>query len=228
MRIGKTVGALAFALIATSAAAGCSSGTATGTGKQETTATASASPTRAPDPTASAEMTPATRTDAKATSASGTKQAKGEQTKGEQTSTSSKSGKRIEAPAATAIVDEVSYSDGLQVAVTEVKSGKIEAVGPGEITGQPFTAMSVTVTNNSKQTIVLDQVIPQVRYGSPARIAPPVYNKDTRDLSGTLKPGQSTKAIYAFSIPRSDFSNVTFALDVDGQHGLAVFKGEVK
>ena len=61
--------------------------------------------------------------------------------------------------------------------------------------------------------------------GTPARIAPPVYEVDgTRDLAGSLPRGGSTSADYAFALPGSSLP-VVLVVDLDETHAPAVFTG---
>ncbi len=134
--------------------------------------------------------------------------------------------KRVQAAAAEPTAT-LKYTDGLTVSLGKATFATVTAQGPGELTGLQYSLIPVTVTNGSDRTLNLNNVIVELRYGSPARIAQPVYAEGTEDLSGTLKPGASTQATYAFAVTKDKLSDVTLSLDIDGQHGLGEFKGEL-
>jgi len=122
----------------------------------------------------------------------------------------------------------VKYSDGLSLHIDKIRHGVESGYGPGVFHGSPTTQLSVTMTNHTKKAINLDQVVVQMDYGSPSRIAPPVYNNAALDFSGILKPGDSRTATYIFSVPTSQLSDVTMTVDMDSIHVAAMFTGSVQ
>ena len=84
------------------------------------------------------------------------------------------------------------------------------------------------MTNGSPQTVDLNQVVVTAMYGTPARIAPPVYNAaSVRDFTGTVQTGQSASAVYAFAIPAKQGHKVVVVVDLDGAHVPAEFVGAI-
>ena len=77
------------------------------------------------------------------------------------------------------------------------------------------------MTNGGRTPVRLDQVVVTALYGAARRQARPVYDDASRDFSGDLRPGRSTRAVYGFSIPRSDLDRVTMIVDFDGRHTVA-------
>ncbi|HEX3815634.1 MAG TPA: hypothetical protein VHX59_22585 [Mycobacteriales bacterium] len=122
----------------------------------------------------------------------------------------------------------ISYTDGLSLRITGIKQGKVTAQGPGDLPGQPTTTFSVTLKNASPKPVVLNQVVVTATYGTPAQLARPVYDDTTQDFSGTVRKGQSAKAVYVFSVPTADLGNVTVLVDFDGLHAAATFRGAAK
>lgn len=122
----------------------------------------------------------------------------------------------------------VTYPDGLQLRVTGITQGMVTAQGPGSFPGQPTTTFSVTLTNRSKKPVTLNQVVATATYGMPARLARPVYDAASQDFGGTVRPGASARAVYAFSIPSGDLGRVTVIVDFDGTHTAATFRGAAK
>lgn len=124
--------------------------------------------------------------------------------------------------------EPVAYSDGITLAVTKVKQGKMTGQGPGVFPGRPTSTFFVTLTNGTRKSMTLSVVVATVTYGRPARLAHAIYDSSSRDFSGTIKPGKTATAVYGFSVPPTDLSNVTLTLDFDGTHEAAVFIGPVK
>jgi hypothetical protein len=118
----------------------------------------------------------------------------------------------------------VTYPDGVELAVTGIHQGRVTGQGPGVVAG-PKTTFDLRFTNGSNRAISLDQVVPTAEFGSPARLARPVYDDRTQDFGTTVKPGATATATYAFSIPQDELSHVVIHLDFDGRHVAATFRG---
>jgi len=118
----------------------------------------------------------------------------------------------------------VVYPDGVELAVTGIHQGRVTGQGPGVVKG-PKTTFDLRFTNGSTRAISLDQVVPTAEFGTPARVAAPVYDARTQDFGTTVAPGRSATARYAFSIPPSQLGDVTIHLDFDGRHYAASFQG---
>lgn len=122
----------------------------------------------------------------------------------------------------------VRYSDGLTLQIKKIIQGAETQYGRGAFHGSPTTQLAVTMTNNTKKTVNIEQVIVQMVYGSPSRVAPPVDDNAASDFSGMLVPGHSQTATYIFSVPTSQLGNVTMTVDLDSVHVAATFLGSVK
>ncbi len=118
----------------------------------------------------------------------------------------------------------VTYPDGVKLAVTGIDQGRVSGQGPGVVAG-PKTTFHLRFTNGSDRAVSLDQVVPTAGFGSPARLARPVYDDRTQDFGTTVKPGATATATYAFSIPPGELSHVVIHLDFDGRHVAATFRG---
>jgi hypothetical protein len=118
----------------------------------------------------------------------------------------------------------LSYPDGVEIAVLDIRQAKITGQGPGVLSG-PMTSMRLRLVNGSTTTLDLDHVVLTTLYGRPARIARPVYTDGTQDLTGLVKPGGRATATYAFSVPTSDLTHVTVHIDFDSRHAAGVFSG---
>lgn len=200
----KSVRAGVLTIAVAALLAGC---TSTGS-DTPTSSTSAGSPSvgtasRAPDPVATGTPTLVERSDAAAPSA------------------------RVAASPAD-VKSTLTYSDGLTVTLGKGKQGTVTEQGPGALTGLRYTLIPVTVTNGSTRDLNLNNVVPELRYGSPARVAQPIYAEGTIDLHGTLKPKATTSATYAFAVTGAQLSSVSLSLDIDGLHGLAEFSGSLE
>lgn len=135
---------------------------------------------------------------------------------------------RIPATRAT-FTSPVRYRDGLKITITKIAHGVESGRAPGDFYGRHDTLVTLRLTNGTPKTINLEQVIVQMAYGSPARLAPPVYDDSkTLDFAAPAKPGRSTTAVYAFAVPIAQRQAVTMWVDFDGLHAVAKFVGSVK
>ena len=134
---------------------------------------------------------------------------------------------RVTSPSA-AFTGQVRYSDGVTLEVLSISQGTSAGKGPGVFVGSPRTAFTIRVTNGTSRALALDGVVVSLRYGTPQRMASPVYEDAARDLAGTVGAGKSATAIYMFSVPTKELTKVTMSVDFDGTHAAAVFRGSVK
>jgi hypothetical protein len=89
--------------------------------------------------------------------------------------------------------------------------------GPGNLTDQWLPP-----------AIDLSEVVMTAMYGTPARLAQPVYKAaPVRDCAGTVQTRQSASAMYAFAIPANQVRKVVVMVDVDGVHAAAKFAGAI-
>jgi hypothetical protein len=120
----------------------------------------------------------------------------------------------------------VTYKDGLTVRIDRVTQSVEQGQGPGVYPGRPHTALHLTLVNRSTKAVDLGKVVVvTARYGTPARLAPPVYEDPAaRDFAGVVKPGASTTAVYVFSVPAAAVGSVVAVVDIDGVHVPAQLK----
>jgi hypothetical protein len=120
----------------------------------------------------------------------------------------------------------VKYSDGVSLSILRITARVEKGKGPGVFPGRPYTAISLSLANGSSKVIDLNQVVVTTTYGSPARLAAPVYeDSEAKDFAGTVKPGASATATYMFAIPTNQKASVTTMVDFDNQHFAARFTG---
>ncbi|TDN90827.1 uncharacterized protein DUF4352 [Microbacterium sp. BK668] len=122
--------------------------------------------------------------------------------------------------------EPVAYPDGVTVRIAEVSYAEETATGPGSFPGRAFARLSLQLTNGSPEPIDLGTSVLTVldKDGQPVA---PVYAEEAevRDFSGTLRPGSTATAVYAFAIPEESRSAITLVVDFDAAHTSAVFRG---
>jgi len=122
----------------------------------------------------------------------------------------------------------VRYSDGVALRIRSIDFAKETKTGPGSFPGRQYAVLTLEVDNSSGRALSMASVVITVldRQGRPV---PPVYTSEAKvqDFSGTLKAGRTTRARYAFAVPRSSRSKVTVVVDFDGTHTSAVFRGKL-
>lgn len=123
----------------------------------------------------------------------------------------------------------VKYSDGVLLRFDGLRHAVEQAEGTGAFPGRAHTAFTLSVINRSSQPVDLTQVAVTATYGSPARIAPAVYDGSAvRDFGTRVPPGGSASATYAFAIPPDDVSRVGLTVDFDNRHAAARFVGAAR
>lgn len=122
----------------------------------------------------------------------------------------------------------VSYSDGVALKIDKVTFAAETAKGPGSFPGREYARITLTLKNGSAHAIDLGTVVPTLLDKSGASL-PKVYAEEAKvgDFFGTLAPGKSATAVYAFAVPASSRADVTLVVDFDALHSSAVFRGEL-
>lgn len=122
------------------------------------------------------------------------------------------------------------YPDGVQLRIVKATKALEKGHGPGVMGGRGYVRFELELRNGTAAAINLNQVVLTTYYGATKQLAAPVYTEGTatRDFGGTVAPGASTTASYAFAVPGGSLSNVTMVVDFDGMHSSAVYRGAVK
>ena len=123
----------------------------------------------------------------------------------------------------------VTYPDGVTLVITKAEKGIETGHGPGVMAGREYVRFTVKLTNGSAKAVNLNQVVVTTTYGASSQLAAPVYTQSagTFDFTGTIKPGASTTALYAFAVPVKQLGRVTMVVDFDGLHTSATYSGAV-
>ena len=128
----------------------------------------------------------------------------------------------------TSVDGTVKYSDGVTLSITDVDFGKETEKGPGAFPGREYAILTLEVENASDKALSMQTVVITVldSAGEAVRRSTSPRPK-VQDFSGTLKPGKTAKARYAFAVPKKSRSKVTVVVDFDGVHTSAVFRGKL-
>ncbi|MFC4911005.1 hypothetical protein [Actinomadura gamaensis] len=121
----------------------------------------------------------------------------------------------------------VTYDDKITVAVSGVRYVKNTKQGPGEVTGKTLTIFTLKFTNGSGQALDLNGVRVVAKYGADKQTASPTSYANLNDFYGTVKPGASRSASYAFDLPSQGYKSVMLGVTFDGKHKTALFTGAI-
>ena len=137
------------------------------------------------------------------------------------------SGKRVHASRGKlSPITQVTYDDGVTVRVKLARQRSETGSGPGAFPGRRLTEAEITFRNKSTRVLDLTQVVVTTTYGKPALLASAVYDESApADFGGTVKPGGTATAGYAFAIPKPGVP-ITIIVDWDASHEPAVVSGE--
>ena len=134
----------------------------------------------------------------------------------------------VSAPAAK-FTGAVKYPDGVSLVITKAEKGIETGHGPGVMAGREYVRFTVKLTNGSAKAVNLDQVVVTTTYGTTKQLAAPVYTESagTYDFTGSVKPGATATALYAFAVPTKQLNRVAMVVDFDGLHTSATYTGAV-
>lgn len=121
--------------------------------------------------------------------------------------------------------DAATFKDGVKLTTGNFARGTVTSEGRGIITGAPYVVLTISLTNDSKKALDLSTVVVTLKYGEEKNVAAPLYDDVTvQDFTGSLAPGSSVSAAYAFQLP-TDVSEADLYVDIDGEHAPATFSG---
>jgi hypothetical protein len=134
----------------------------------------------------------------------------------------------VTAPAAR-FTAPVKYPDGVRLDIVRTTRAAETGHGPGVMAGREYVRFELKLTNGSAKAINLNEVVLTTFYSSSKQLAAPVYTESakTYDFSGTVKPGASATAFYAFAVPDAGLKKLTMVVDFDGAHTSATYTGAV-
>lgn len=115
--------------------------------------------------------------------------------------------------------------DKVSVTVAEVKPVRSQGQGTGEFSGQPAVAFTLTLSNESGETVSLDAASVTATYGAEQTPATPDSGAAVRPFTGTLKSGNSASGVYVFMIPEDRRDAVSIVVSYDAAKPAAIFVG---
>lgn len=120
------------------------------------------------------------------------------------------------------------YPDAVSVRILGHTNRQVNGLGPGATSG-PVTMFRISVTNDSDAALRLGSVVVSAVYGpGTGFVADPSYDLPVGDLAGTLRPGATRTAKYAFAIPVDARDRIRLYVDLDGSRVPAVFTGSIR
>lgn len=122
---------------------------------------------------------------------------------------------------------EAVYEDGVVATTSNIRRGMVDEEGIGVVAGAEYIVFTVSVRNGSSKNLDLTAVVPTLLHGEDRVAAAPLYRGvEAFDLTGSLEPGASTDAEYAFQLPAGATDPVLY-LDLNGSHKPLVFRGDL-
>lgn len=125
-----------------------------------------------------------------------------------------------------ALDQSVDFGDGVTARLDDIKAITAEAHGVGETSG-PALVVVVEVTNTGSAPVSLGTVAVNAYLGTDGRPAGRLQGDSGLPFGGSLQPGASAQAVYAFTVPLEERDLVTVTVGVTPESGIAVFAGPV-
>ena len=117
------------------------------------------------------------------------------------------------------------FGGGVTVKITKVAAVTSKGTGPGEISGKPAVALTLTVTNGTAAALSLDSVAVTTVYGAAATPASPDDGAPSAPFSGSVAARKSASGTYVFIIPVADRGNVTVSMTYTASQPTVLFHG---
>ena len=219
LRLAATLAGLALAAASLSGCGGTGQAAASTAGTSSASSSSPSTPTQSPTESPTSEATPTTVSPPLPQPVPSVTKVK--RVGQPDTPSVSAPGAKFNAP--------VAYPDGVTLALTKADKGIEKGHGPGVMAGREYVRFTVKLTNGSSKAINLNQVVVTTTYGTTNQLAAPVYTEGagTYDFSGTVQPGASATALYAFAVPTKQLNRVRMVVDFDGLHTSATYTGAV-
>lgn len=132
-------------------------------------------------------------------------------------------------PQAISFDETHKHADGVEVAVTEIAAARLVEFQyrPDDIgkTGDPYTILTVRVTNGSDQELEL-LLTATLGYGPDER--PAVEIPIQEGGMANLPPGEAMSYDWGFMVPESSQDETVFVVAIDLDHDKSVFSGSIR
>lgn len=127
--------------------------------------------------------------------------------------------------------DVASYPDGLKVQVPSAVRFTPSQTAAGLQAGQAGVLVTVSITNGTGTSVDLSLAQVKMTAGSAGNQAESIFDSAkgiNSGFSGSVLPGHSQTAKFAFAVAPSDLSNVVVEVTPDFNHNSTSFEGAVK
>ncbi|MGW1071682.1 hypothetical protein [Streptomyces sp. NPDC002537] len=114
-------------------------------------------------------------------------------------------------PPVVAFEDTYAYADGLKVKVTKPKAFTPSGTSIGHKAENSPITFTVALTNSTKRTFEVTGVLVKVTAGDQDARVEQIFDSARgvgNPLAGSLAPGASSKAVFAFDVPAADTGKV--------------------
>lgn len=128
---------------------------------------------------------------------------------------------------AVAIGKPAVNEEGLEVRVASFREVQTPAGIPGEL-GGPGVAFEVVVVNNGTTAVDMTNVVADLRTGAELEPALRADRAPSKRFTGTVEPGKSASAVYAFTLPEGKRDDVTLILNINAETPIVLFSGSVR
>ncbi|MCX3060149.1 DUF4352 domain-containing protein [Streptomyces beihaiensis] len=121
------------------------------------------------------------------------------------------------------------YKDGLTVTVDKPRKFEPTQFAVGHTVGNQAVKWRITVKNGTKKTFDATLVMVNVKAGKDGDQAEQVFDDPINGMyEGTVTPGRSVSAEFAFDIPKGHLGQVDVEVQPGFQYGGAHWEGSVK
>ena len=117
------------------------------------------------------------------------------------------------------------FGGGVTVKITKIAAVTSKGTGPGEISGKPAVALTLTLTNGTSSALSLDSVAVTTVYGADATPASPDDGAPSAPFSGSVAAQKSASGTYVFVLPVADRGNVTVSMSYTAKQPTVLFHG---
>lgn len=134
-------------------------------------------------------------------------------------------------PQAISFDDAHQHADGVEVAVAEIAAAKLipfqAKEGDTGNTGDPYTILTVRVSNGSTQQLEL-VLSATLAYGPDEEAAIEVPIMEGAEAMSLVKPGDAASYDWGFIVPEEFQDDVVFVVGIDFEHDKSVFSGSIR
>lgn len=120
-------------------------------------------------------------------------------------------------------LDKAHKSDGVTVSLKSIKSSKVKAHGPGEISG-PALVVTVAIKNGSASRVSVDSAIVTL-IDSLGNVGTPMTESPARPFAGSVPAKGSATGVYVFQVGTKVRNPIHVSVTYSTEHITALFVG---